>query len=56
MGRSILFLRLFVHRVRLAPTAILLEFDFAGHELFIFARPIVGAAALAASDFYELVL
>lgn len=39
-----------------APTAVLLELYFLGNELLIFARPIIDAAALAASEFDELVL
>lgn len=42
--------------VGFTPFTILLELDFALHELLILARPIIGAAALGARDFYQLIL
>ena len=43
-------------RLRSAPFAVLLQFDFALDELLVFARPIVDARTLRAGKFYELVL
>ncbi len=54
--RVFLFLSFFVLRLSAAPLAEFLEFDLAGNQLLILARPIVGAAALRTSDFYELIL
>lgn len=51
-----LFLRFFVHRLSPAPFAVLLELNFTLDELTVFPRPIVDAAALTASEFYELIL
>ena len=51
-----LLLRFFVLRVRLAPTAILLELDFARDKLPVLAGPVVGAIALAACESEELIL
>ena len=42
-----LFLSFFVLGVSLAPLAVLLELDFAGHELAVLARPVVHPVALA---------
>ena len=39
-----------------APFAVFFELDFALDELLILARPIIGARALLARQFYELVL
>ena len=43
-------------RVRTAPLAVLLEIDFTLNEFLVLARPIVGAAALRACEFYQLIL
>ena len=51
-----LLLSLFMRRVTPTPFAILLKLYFALYKLFVLARPIVGAAALTACDFYELIL
>ena len=40
-----LFLDLFVLGLLLVPLAILFEFDLAGDELLVFARPVVDALA-----------
>lgn len=42
--------------VSLAPFAVLLEFNFALHQLPVLARPIINTAALLASDLYQLIL
>jgi hypothetical protein len=39
-----------VYLLRAAPVAVLFELDFALDELFVFARPIVSALALAAGE------
>lgn len=38
------------------PIAIFAQIELAGDELFVFARPIVCALALAAGELYEAVL
>jgi len=53
---NLLFLGLFVGRVRLAPLAIFLEIYLARYELAVLARPIIGAGALRTCDLYELIL
>ena len=39
-----------------APLAVLLQLDFAFDKFLILARPVIRAAALLASQFYELIL
>ena len=55
-GNSNLLLRLFVLGVRLAPFAVLLEFDFARDKLTVLAGPVVGPVALAAREPEKLIL
>jgi len=55
-GSSKLFLRFLVLCVRLAPFAILLEFDFARNKLTVLARPVVSPVALAAREPEKLIL
>ena len=43
-------------RVRLAPFAILLEFNFARDQLTVLARPVVDAVAFRAREFEKLIL
>lgn len=40
----------------LTPFAVLFELDFLGHELLVFARPIVNTLAVLARELDELVL
>ena len=47
---------LFVHGLSPAPFAILFEFNFALHQLFILGGPIVYALAFIARELYESVL
>ena len=42
-----------MHGLSPAPIAIFFEFDFALHELFVFARPVVRALALATGEFNQ---
>ena len=51
-----LFLRLLVLGMRLAPFAVLLEFDFARDELPVLAGPVVGAIALRTREPEKLIL
>jgi len=39
-----------------APIAKLWQFDFAGNKFAVFACPVIGATALHAAHFYELIL
>ena len=55
-GNSNLLLRFFMLRVRLAPFAVLLEFDFARDKLTVLAGPVVGPVALAAREPEKLIL
>lgn len=43
-------------RAHAAPVAKLFKFDLTGHQLLIFAGPIVNALAFAALEFYESIL
>ena len=47
-----LFLGFLVRCAGLAPLTKLLKLDFALHQLFVFARPIIGALALGTVEFY----
>ncbi len=42
--------------MQLAPFAVLLDIDFALHELAVLARPIIDAAAACAGEFEKLIL
>ena len=54
-GKLLLF-SLFVFSLSSAPFAELLELDLFDDKLLILARPIIGAIALGAGKFYELIL
>ena len=56
LHNELLLLSFFMSRALFTPIAILLELDFLGHQLLIFARPIIRAAALRTGEFDELVL
>ena len=45
-----------MRRLRAAPLAEFLEFDFAGDELSVLARPIIDARAFGTGKPYELIL
>jgi hypothetical protein len=47
---------LFMLGMSLAPLAVLLDIDFALHELAVLAGPIIDAAAFGAGEFEKLVL
>ena len=55
-SNSSLFFSLLMLSMSATPFAILLQFDLARDKLSILAWPIVGAVALRAGDFYELIL
>lgn len=55
-GSERLLFAFLVLRVRLAPLAELLKFDFALDKLPVLARPIVRAGALRAGQLYQLIL
>ena len=43
-------------RLRSAPLAIFLQFDFAVDKLLVLAGPVIYATAFGAGEFYELIL
>ena len=51
-----LFLGFLMFSMCFTPFAVLFELYLALYELSILARPIIGATALLACDFYELIL
>ena len=53
---SLLLFCFFVRSLGPAPSAPLLEFNFAGNKLLVLARPIIGARARGARKPYQLIL
>lgn len=53
---SILLLGFLVHRLCLAPFAVLFQVDLARNRLSVFPAPVVGAFAFRARQFYKFIL